>query len=282
MPSTKGPQSWLGSIRKRKTKNAATAAAADAATGTTAPPETLAAPEASTLMKKLRDRDAMQRAKDEKAKASQAAAEELAKRLGCASDWLPEYLEWLGVDFDTSNEHDTLTFLKSKGIMRAWADEHDKSNHISPQCSDVSVIKDCTAQLSAYEVGDLTEAVESIKVSEHAPDFTATFRTLCHIVSPDPSKTASAKQQVKKPAKAPKARRFVEINSPHLSMSLKWIRSLSSDDTDFTTSSKDEAYSEELKAAFLGEITQALGSQFNMEKWRDIPVRLEYLYRLHN
>ena len=123
MSSSKGPRSWLGSLRKRKTKNAAAAVAA----GTTAPPETPAPPEAPTPIKKLRGRDAMQRAKDEKAKATQAAAEELANRLGCASDWLPEYLEWLGVDFDVSNEHDTLTFLKAKDIMRAWTDEHDKS-----------------------------------------------------------------------------------------------------------------------------------------------------------
>ena len=151
-----------------------------------------------------------------------------------------------------------------------------------PKGSDFSVINDRATQLSAYEVNDLVEAVERIDVDELAPKFTATFRSLCLIVSPDPSKTALAKRQMKKPAKAQKARRFVEINSPQSSMSLTRIRSLSSDDTDFTTSSKDEVYSEDLKAAFLGEITAALGSQFNMGKWKDIHVRLEYLYRLHN
>ena len=69
----------------------------------------------------------MKRTKDDKENASQAAAEEVASRLGCASDWLREYLEWLGVDFDASREHDMLTLLKAKDIRRAWTDEHDKS-----------------------------------------------------------------------------------------------------------------------------------------------------------
>ena len=68
----------------------------------------------------------MKRAKDDKEKASGAAAEEVANRLGCASDWLPKYLEWLGVDFEVSNEHDMLTLLKTKDIRRAWTDEHDE------------------------------------------------------------------------------------------------------------------------------------------------------------
>ena len=78
-------------------------------------------------LRRLRNREAMKRAKDGKEKASQAAVEEVANRLGCASDWLPEYLEWLGVDFDVSKEHDMLTLLKAKDIRRAWTDEHNKS-----------------------------------------------------------------------------------------------------------------------------------------------------------
>ena len=33
------------------------------------------------------------------------------------------------MDFDISNEHDMSTFLRAKGIMRVWTDEHDKSMH---------------------------------------------------------------------------------------------------------------------------------------------------------
>jgi DNA-binding transcriptional regulator GbsR (MarR family) len=76
---------------------------------------------------KLRNCDAMKRAKDNEENAAQATAEEVANQLGCASGWLPEYLEWLGVDFDVSKEHDMLTLLKTKDIRCAWTDEHDKS-----------------------------------------------------------------------------------------------------------------------------------------------------------
>ena len=73
--------------------------------------------------------------------------------------------------------------------MRAWTDNHDKSMDSLPQGSDILVVKDCANQLSAYEVKELVEAVEDIKVKERAPDFTATFRYLRYVVSPDPSKT---------------------------------------------------------------------------------------------
>jgi len=231
---------------------------------------------------RLCDRKAMKRAKDDKGKASQAADEEVANRLGCASDWLPEYLEWLGVDFDVSKEHDMLTLLKTKDIRRAWTDEHDKSMDGLLQGADFSVIKHCATQLSAYEVKELAEAEENIKVIEHAPEFTATFRSLRHVVSPDPSKTPAGKRKMKKPAKARKARRFVQVNTWEASRSLARVPSQNSEDTEFTTSSKDEAYSEEVKAGFLGDITEALGSPFNMEKWKDKRMRLEYLCRLQH
>jgi len=136
--------------------------------------------------------------------------------------------------------------------------------------------------LSAYEVKELAKAEENIKVIEHAPEFTATFRSLRHVVSPDPSKTPAAKRQLKKPTKARKARRFVQVNTSEASRSHTRVPSQNSDDTEFTTSSKDEAYSEEVKAGFLGDITEALGSPFNMEKWKDKRIRLEYLYRLQH
>ena len=41
------------------------------------------------------------------------------------------------------------------------------------------------------------------------------------------------------------------------------------DDIECTTSFKDEVYFEEVKAGFLRDITKALGSPFNMEKWKD-------------
>ena len=103
MDSGKNRWGWLGRLRNQKKGKAV--AATD----------------------KLRNREAMKRAKDDKENASQTAAEGVANRLGCASDWLPEYLEWLGVDFDISKEHDMLIVLKTKDIRHAWTDEHDKS-----------------------------------------------------------------------------------------------------------------------------------------------------------
>lgn len=119
-------------------------------------------------------------------------------------------------------------------------------------------------------------------MSEHAPDFTATFRHLLHVVSPDPSKTPAAKRQMKKTTEARKARRFIQVNTSEASRSHTRVPSKNSDDTDFTTSSKDEAYTEEMKVGFLGEITLALGSPFNMEKWKDKQMRLIYLYHLRH
>jgi hypothetical protein len=237
---------------------------------------------AAAATDELRNREAMKRAKDDQEKASHAAAEERSTRLGCASDWLPEYLEWLGVDFDISQEHDILALLKAKDIKRTWTHEHDKSMHHLLQGADFSVIEHCATQLSAYEAKELAEAEEHIKVTERAPEFTATFRSLRHVVSPDPSKTPKAKRQMKKPTKARKARRFVQVNTSEVSRSHTRIPSQSSDDTEFTTSSSDEAYSEEVKAGFLGDITEALGSLFNMEKWKDKRMRLEYLYCLQD
>ena len=86
---------------------------------------------------------------------------------------------------------------------------------------------------------------------------------------------------MKKTTQARKARRFVEINTSEASRS-RIRASLSSDDTDFTTSSKSEVYSEQTKAAFLGEITRALGSPFNIEKGKDTHMRLIYLYHLQH
>src|SRR5438046_2132383 len=120
-------------------------------------------------LRRLRNREAMKRAKDDKGKATQAAVEEVANRLGCASDWLPEYMQLLGVDFDVSKEHDMLALIKTKDIRRAWTDEHDKSMDDLRQGADFSVIKHCATQLSAYEVKELAEAEENIKVIEHAP-----------------------------------------------------------------------------------------------------------------
>src|SRR5947207_13893811 len=99
---------------------------------------------------RLRNREAMKRAKDGKEKASQAAAEEVTNRLGCASDWLPEYLEWLGVDFDVSDEHDMLSLLKTKNIKRACTDKHNKSMDDLFQSADILVIGHCASQFSAY------------------------------------------------------------------------------------------------------------------------------------
>src|SRR5204862_3719414 len=133
-----------------------------------------------------------------------------------------------------------------------------------------------------YEVRELVEAVEEIKVREHAPDFTSTFGFLCQVVSPDPSKTPTAKRQMKKTTKARKARRFVQVKTSEASRSHTRVPSQNSDDTDFTTTSKDEAYTEEVKAGFLLDIRRALGSPFNMENWKDTHMRLEYLYRLQH
>ena len=186
------------------------------------------------------------------------------------------------MDFDVSKKHDMLTLLKTKDIRRAWTDEHDKSMDNLLQGADFSVIKHCATQLSAYEVKELAEAEENIKVIEHAPEFAATFRSLRHVVSPDPSKTPTAKRKMKKPTKAQKARRFVQVNTSEASRSHTRVPSQNSDDTEFTTSSNDEVYSEELKAGFLGDITEALGSPFNMEKWNNIHMQLEYLYLLQH
>jgi hypothetical protein len=121
------------------------------------------------------------------------------------------------VDFDVSKEHDMLTLLKTKDIRRAWTDEHDKSMDDLLQSADISVIKHCAT--TSYEVKELVEAEEDIKVTEHAPEFKATFRSLRHFVSPDPNKTPAAKRQMKKPTKARKARRFVQVNTSEASRS---------------------------------------------------------------
>lgn len=160
-----------------------------------------------------------------------------------------EYLDWLGVDFDVSKEHDMFTLLQAKNVKRAWTHEHDKSIDDFLAGADFPVIKDCVTQLSAYEVKALTEAVDKIKVKEHAPDFTETFRCLRHVVSLDPSQTAAVKRQMKKTAKACKARRFVAVNISETSRHR--VPSQSSEDTDFATSSKDETYSENSRLGFL-------------------------------
>ena len=61
-----------------------------------------------------------------------------------------------------------------------------------------------------YEIKELAELKKRIKVIEYAPEFNATFRSLRFVISPDPSKTPAAKQQIKKPTKA----LFMEVHFP--------------------------------------------------------------------
>jgi hypothetical protein len=129
-------------------------------------------------------------------------------------------------------------------------------------------------------VTELANSKHTIKVSDLAPEFTATFRQLRLINAPDPSKTKASKLMNKKSKTLmTKSRPFIKIASSTFSESTR-PNSASSDDTEITTSSRHESQTEELKAAFLGDIKDALGPLFNLDKWKGIDVRLEYLYNI--
>lgn len=126
---------------------------------------------------------------------------------------------------------------------------------------------------------ELANSKHTIKVSDHAPEFTATFRQLRLINALDSSKTKSSTSKLinKKHKTLTKSRPFIKIASSRFSES---TRPNSADDTEITTSSRHESQTEELKAAFLGDIKDALGPLFNLDKWKDIDVQLEYLYNI--
>lgn len=80
------------------------------------------------LETRLRDRGqlAQQKADKEKIAASQAAINSI--RLSSGSNWLEEYLDWLGVVFEVDKEHDMMKMLKEREgtLNRQWTAEHDK------------------------------------------------------------------------------------------------------------------------------------------------------------
>lgn len=58
--------------------------------------------------------------------ASQAAINSI--RLSSGSNWLEEYLDWLGVMFEVDKEYDMMKMLKEREriLNRQWTAEHDK------------------------------------------------------------------------------------------------------------------------------------------------------------